>query len=93
MGLINWFKDKAFRQLEHQVALQDARMEAIELRMQQLKGQIISVRRTKSRDEDDEQRPENPNNQMMKDLEEVRRAFGGDLPIELIEKYKNAGML
>lgn len=88
MGLINWFKDKVILSLEHDLALLKARMEGFELNIEQLKAQIISVRQKAYRKKEEF---ESDTDQVAKDLEEVRRAFGGDLPIELREKYNNYG--
>lgn len=92
MGLINWFKDKVILSIEHDLALLKARMEGFELNIEQMKAQIISVRQKAYRKKEEETDLDSAT-QTLKDLEEVRRAFGGDLPIELREKYNNYGNL
>lgn len=91
MGLINWFKDKIIYRMEHDIALMAARMEGFELQIDQLKAQIASVRQRSYKQS--EPQPDQSNNEpSSKDWDEIRTAFGGSIPIELVEKYKRSGV-
>lgn len=86
MGLINWLRDKAFLKLEHDVAILNTKIESLEMQLETLKGQIASVRamkRNKLAQGDDEERSEGYKGL----IDDVREAFGGDLPIEM-QNYK-----
>lgn len=86
MGLINWFRDKAFLKLEHDVAILNTKIEALEMQIETLKSQISSVRamkRNKIAQGDDEERLDG----YQGIIDDVRKAFGGDLPIEM-QNYK-----
>lgn len=84
MGIINWFKDKIILKMEHDIALLYAKMDGLEMQIENLKGQIQSVRtmRRKKLSEEGEEEGENPN------LDEIRKAFGGDIPIEFSERMR-----
>ena len=87
MGLINWFKDKVIQKLEHDVALLGAQIARIDMVLEQMQSQIVSVRQARYKKQIQEE--ETPTREQ--DLQEIIKAFGG-LPIELAEKYKNNGM-
>lgn len=100
MGLINWFKDKIILSLEHDVKLLQADIARLDSELDSMRSSIASVRRQgykrAKKDDDDEDDDEDSGDgysekQMLKDLAAVRAAFGGELPIELREKYKNVG--
>jgi len=81
MGLINWFKDKVIQQLEHDFLLLRAEIEALKMQLETMKGQIIGLRASRYRKADED------NNNV--DIDEIRKAFGGAIPIELRENYGN----
>ena len=90
MGLLNWLKDKSFLKLEHDVKLLEARMEGIDMKMENVISQVRSIRSRGYKQKIDEEEEESTGKQpTMKDLAEIKEAFGGSFPIELIEKYKN----
>lgn len=67
--------------------LLQAEIKGINMELEQLRGQIISVRQSrykKPKEEDDE-------GDTLKELAQLKEMFGGSLPIELAEKYKNNG--
>lgn len=87
MGLLSWIQSKKqIFVLQQQMALLEAYIEGIDLRLENLKNQIISVRQRgyKSKNEASDE-PQSSDS----DLREIMNAFGGQLPIELAEKYKN----
>jgi len=81
MGLINWFKDKVVMSMEHDIRLIKAEMQGYQMQIEQLKSQIISLRQKKYQQQEENISPQ-------ASLDEIQRAFGGQLPIELAEKYK-----
>lgn len=83
MGLINWLKDKIILKMEHDIAMLNAKIDGVELQIETLKSQIQSVRamkRKKLSDDDEESDTDN--------LEAIRKAFGGDIPIEFTERMR-----
>lgn len=84
MGLINWLRDKAFLTLEHDVRMMRTEIESINLQLESLKSRIASVRTMKSRRQNEEEEDSQA------DIDAIRKAFGGDLPIEFMQKYKNS---
>jgi len=94
MGLINWLKDKVILRLEHDVAILNAKLEGIEMQIETLKSKIQSVATMKRKrikeDEDDDGVLDEQRSTDAGDMEAVRRAFGGDIPIEFTrQNYKN----
>jgi len=84
MGLINWFKDKVILHIEHDLALLSARQDGMDMRVEQLQSQIISIRQKRNN-----VKPEQEEGISQKDAyDQIVKAFGGDVPIELLEKYK-----
>lgn len=83
MGLINWLKDKIILKMEHDIAMLNAKIDGVELQIETLKSQIQSVRamkRKKLSDDDEESDTDN--------LEAIKKAFGGDIPIEFTERMR-----
>lgn len=81
---MNWIKDKAFRSLEHEVMLQNAKMETLELQIARLKSEIQSVRSKLWRSRDSESYEETKEED---GYAEIVKAFGGEVPFELRQKY------
>lgn len=84
MGIVNWLKDKVVLRLEHDVAMLNTKIEALEMQIETLKSQIATVRAMKRRklQDDDEEESQTP------DIDAIRKAFGGELPIEFNERMQ-----
>jgi len=96
MGLINWLKDKVILRLEHDVAMLNAKLDGVEMQIETLKSKIQSVatmkrKRIKEDEEnDDDDSGEDARGTTSGDMEAIRKAFGGDIPIEFArQNYKN----
>ncbi len=84
MGLINWLKDKVVMQLEHDIRLMRADIEGINAQMETLRSQIASVRTMKRRKSEENEEIDSDT-----DLSAIRKAFGGDIPIEFSQRMKD----
>lgn len=84
MGLLNWLHDRRVVDLQNQLKLMasdikvmQAHADLIETKFNSLNAKLS--RKTAPKEEEPEE---------MGDLEEMIKAFGGELPIELRQKYK-----
>ncbi len=90
LGLINWFKNKVILSLEHDVEMLKVRCDGLDMQIQGLKSQINSVRTMKRRKVEESGEDEDSD---FSEVEKIRQAFGGDIPIELVEKYNKQRLL
>lgn len=86
MGLINWIKDKYFLTLEHEVKLLKAEIITIYAELERNRSTLASFRSKLWRDP-----PKQETSDPQTDFAEIQRRFGGDVPIELAEKYNKGG--
>lgn len=91
MGLINWLKDKIILRMEHDIAMLNTNMQGLELQLDQMRGQIASIRslsRRKAKYEDEEEEKEE---KMEKLPQEVRDFMASTIEMQQAQKYKNLG--
>lgn len=86
--MFGWKKEK-LRELEDKIASLNTKFLQLETQMHSLRGTINRKLGGRSSNVDvaEESGSSGPTE---KDIEEIRRAFGGDLPIEFTQKYKNS---
>lgn len=83
MGLINWWKDKRLNEMIADIKRCEARINTLEMNFASMinrMNRILGSRKRQSEEEDEEDQGGN--------MEQIIKAFGGDVPIEMREKYK-----
>lgn len=86
-----WITKSKFYELEAKFSALEQKFEALATGLHSVRGMLnkkLSGGKRMRDDFDDDDDVEDPHTRS-KDIEEVKRLFGGDIPIELMQKYKN----